>query len=269
MSNAGGDLNHEAGSHIVPRQHKLSDEDADPLDLTEVEHKLNSQHESLFDAQYYIKTNPDVAAAQVGPSEHYMQYGWKEGRNPSQSFDTNLYLAWHDDVKSAGINPLRHYEDHGATEGRIFFEVGSRISKIVAQNIDGHGKIMFDSLYLSHAELYGNCERDWQRGSIALKFKDWSSAAIFYTAALNLDLHNGCLWDKLSFCLVSLCLESSALYAASVAVRFATKREVVSFSASLVGRYKIVPAKSAPAWEQMFLESEGFPLNPLNPPHDA
>ncbi|MFV3129877.1 RHS repeat domain-containing protein [Niveispirillum sp. KHB5.9] len=105
-----------------------------------------------FDAQYYLRSNPDVAAAGVDPYTHFMSYGWVENRNPSSFFNTegyknayNIttnplyhyvntgwiqnkdpsglfgtyeYLDANLDVKTAGMNPLFHYLTYGYAEGR-------------------------------------------------------------------------------------------------------------------------------------------------------
>ena len=44
----------------------------------------------LFDPVYYLAQNPDIAAAGADPYGHYMNQGWKEGRNPSALFNTHL-----------------------------------------------------------------------------------------------------------------------------------------------------------------------------------
>jgi hypothetical protein len=71
-----------------------------------------------FDYVYYLRHNPDVAAAHVDPLQHYETVGWKEGRNPNAYFDTAGYLAAYADVKAAGVNPLDHYNMLGWREGR-------------------------------------------------------------------------------------------------------------------------------------------------------
>lgn len=71
-----------------------------------------------FDANWYIKTYPDVAEAGINPAEHYLQYGAAEGRFPSLRFDGNWYLQRYDDVASAGLNPLLHFIKFGEAEGR-------------------------------------------------------------------------------------------------------------------------------------------------------
>jgi hypothetical protein len=60
----------------------------------------------------------DVAAAGANPLDHYMQFGWQEGRDPSAGFDTRGYLAANPDVAAGGANPLAHYLQFGIYEGR-------------------------------------------------------------------------------------------------------------------------------------------------------
>lgn len=72
----------------------------------------------LFDADYYIAKNPDIAQAQVVPLDHFCRTGWREGRNPNPLFDVNWYLETYEDVAAAGLNPVLHYADVGWREGR-------------------------------------------------------------------------------------------------------------------------------------------------------
>ncbi len=73
---------------------------------------------NLFDEEYYLRTYPDVRQADIDPLKHFVNYGWKEGRNPSKEFDTSFYLSNYSDVKEAKINPLVHYIKWGKKEGR-------------------------------------------------------------------------------------------------------------------------------------------------------
>ena len=85
-------------------------------------------HAVGFDTDAYLSANPDVKAAGIDPYQHYMQYGWKEGRDPSASFDTERYLEQNQDANAQGLNPLQHYLDHGYAEGRpIYVAVGNHI----------------------------------------------------------------------------------------------------------------------------------------------
>ncbi|MFD1612620.1 calcium-binding protein [Sphingomonas tabacisoli] len=71
-----------------------------------------------FDRDYYLAHNPDVAASGLDPYQHYITYGWHEGRNPNAFFDVNYYLNSYNDIRAAGIEPLKHYMDFGWREHR-------------------------------------------------------------------------------------------------------------------------------------------------------
>ena len=75
-----------------------------------------------FDETYYLESYPDVRQFEGTPLEHYLQYGWKEGRDPSAGFNTSGYLAVNGDVKEGGGNPLIHFLDYGLAEGRRGWE---------------------------------------------------------------------------------------------------------------------------------------------------
>ena len=60
-----------------------------------------------------MANNEDVKKAKVDPIKHYLQFGWKEGRNPSLEFNGNEYLNKRPDVRVAGICPLVHYLKFG------------------------------------------------------------------------------------------------------------------------------------------------------------
>jgi hypothetical protein len=76
-----------------------------------------------FDAQFYLSAYPDVAAQGIDPLNHYMESGWREGRNPNARFSTTGYLLANPDVRAAGINPLVHFWEYGQTEGRSGWQV--------------------------------------------------------------------------------------------------------------------------------------------------
>lgn len=61
-----------------------------------------------FDAAWYLETYPDIAAAGIDPFEHYLLWGWREGRNPSAAFDTSFYVRRYLDP-AQNENPLLHY----------------------------------------------------------------------------------------------------------------------------------------------------------------
>lgn len=80
--------------------------------------KLHGSAYALFHSEWYLETNPDVAAAGADPLRHYVAFGWKEGRSPHPLFDLQWYLETNPDVAAAGVEPLRHYAEHGWKEGR-------------------------------------------------------------------------------------------------------------------------------------------------------
>ena len=61
-----------------------------------------------FDGAYYLRTYADIATAGVDPYEHYMSYGFSEGRNPSPEFDANFYVRRYLGGDYSR-NPLLHY----------------------------------------------------------------------------------------------------------------------------------------------------------------
>lgn len=80
--------------------------------------KIAGDARAIFDAEFYRRANPDVAATGADPLTHYLQIGWAEGRNPSPLFDNDWYFEQNPDVAKAGLNPLLHYLSAGASEGR-------------------------------------------------------------------------------------------------------------------------------------------------------
>src|SRR5215472_2079005 len=68
--------------------------------------------ESLFDVNWYLSRNPDVAATNLNPFEHYLKIGATEGRDPNPFFDSDWYLAQNPDVAATNLNPLIHYAQH-------------------------------------------------------------------------------------------------------------------------------------------------------------
>lgn len=88
------------------------------LQPTHVQARRLLARSRLFDAQWYLTENPDVAAAGLDPVDHYLKHGAGEGRDPSPLFLTGWYLRQNPDVAAAGINPLVHYLVHGWLEGR-------------------------------------------------------------------------------------------------------------------------------------------------------
>lgn len=121
----------------------------------------------LFDAQFYLRENKDVAASGIDPFLHfvwrgasqnrdpaedfdtaffkgqsgptridpvryYLRYGAAAGLDPNPSFSTASYLIRYPDVAASGINPLQHYRTNGREEGRIATPSASQTLEIAA-----------------------------------------------------------------------------------------------------------------------------------------
>ncbi|UYO05154.1 glycosyltransferase family 61 protein [Paenibacillus sp. PSB04] len=69
-------------------------------------------NERWYRKKYMVKINDSEPAA------HYLNFGFREGNDPSPRFSTRGYFRLYPDIQEAGINPLWHYEKHGKFEGR-------------------------------------------------------------------------------------------------------------------------------------------------------
>ncbi|MBV8709363.1 MAG: class I SAM-dependent methyltransferase, partial [Acidobacteriaceae bacterium] len=70
----------------------------------------------LFHSAWYLQHNADVARAKINPLVHFLLRGAKERRRPCAFFDPAFYLATNPDI-NADANPLLHYLNKGAAEG--------------------------------------------------------------------------------------------------------------------------------------------------------
>ncbi len=73
---------------------------------------------TLFDADWYLRSYPDVWRYDRSPAHHYSIYGAHIGRDPGPGFSSAGYLARNTEVAQVGHNPLWHYELYGKHEGR-------------------------------------------------------------------------------------------------------------------------------------------------------
>ena len=73
---------------------------------------MNRKVRKLLDAEFYLRGNPDVAAARMDPFQHYVKYGAAERRQPHPLFDPGHYVASCTAAGTAGNNagnPLLHF----------------------------------------------------------------------------------------------------------------------------------------------------------------
>ncbi|RYF29677.1 MAG: methyltransferase domain-containing protein [Chloroflexi bacterium] len=108
-----------------------------------IQERLKSKiiNSGYFDPVYYLETYTDVNSAGIDPMEHFIDYGWKELRNPSASFDSAYYAR----VNSLDLdgevsqNPLLHYlkrrgrsDDQYSVDSRNLYE--QRIKDSILKN---------------------------------------------------------------------------------------------------------------------------------------
>ncbi|NYT25461.1 DUF3616 domain-containing protein [Alcaligenaceae bacterium] len=83
--------------------------------------------QNLFDPEWYLEQNPDVAEAVaqglMTAWQHFEQYGQFEGRSPVTWFDAGFYLARNPDVAEAvragHTTAAQHFMQYGALEPRL------------------------------------------------------------------------------------------------------------------------------------------------------
>ncbi|TAJ72186.1 MAG: hypothetical protein EPO51_08725 [Phenylobacterium sp.] len=66
-----------------------------------------------FDAAFYLRTYPDVGEVGADPLDHFMTYGWREGRDPSPDFSVRTYLEAFPEVAESAANPFVHWITSG------------------------------------------------------------------------------------------------------------------------------------------------------------
>lgn len=82
---------------------------------------VDERHSLLgwFDPDFYRARYPDIPGGTGELLDHYLRYGWKEGRDPCSWFSSTYYLSRYADIRRAGMNPFVHYVTYGKEEGRL------------------------------------------------------------------------------------------------------------------------------------------------------
>lgn len=92
----------------------------------------------LFDAEWYCRTYG--FGKYFDAAGHYLNVGWREGKDPSAFFSTADYLKKNPDVEKAGINPLLHFEQNGVKEKRYRDEIKAALPAILTRHPECRGK---------------------------------------------------------------------------------------------------------------------------------
>lgn len=105
-----------------------------------------------FNASEYAELYPDVTKVYgLTPEkmlEHFLEYGWLEGRQPNADFDVNVYLSAYPDLQEAFKNGTpgekilalyKHYNEFGIKENRTItnLEEAKKAGIAVYSAIDG------------------------------------------------------------------------------------------------------------------------------------
>jgi len=91
--------------------------------ITSLFYRLTSSHyrlvleSGLFDRDYYLRNNPDIAANGLDPLAHYLKQGFRENRRPGMLFDPGFYLSQVHQRDEDSENPLVHYLEQGKERG--------------------------------------------------------------------------------------------------------------------------------------------------------
>lgn len=100
--------------------------------------------EAQFDRNFYLLTNDDVFASGIDPVLHYVQGGWREGRDPAPWFSSEAY------IKTSGLNldgdenPLGHYL-RDRPEGALTVEPSTRM--VVSDDVRRSLEPYFDAAF--------------------------------------------------------------------------------------------------------------------------
>lgn len=135
---------------------------------------------ALFDANWYLTHNPDVAAAVsaglITARDHFEMYGILENRSPNALFDPEFYLAHNPDVAAAVnaglLGATQHFMLYGQFEARPIHHVFN-IGNYLAANPDVAAAAASGLSPVQHFLAWGIAEgRDMGNGVSLTAFAD-------------------------------------------------------------------------------------------------
>jgi GT2 family glycosyltransferase len=91
----------------------------------------------IFDEDYYLLWNPEVAEGEIDALTHYVFHGAGECRDPHPLFSTHFYREQNPDLDLTSINPLDHFVQVGHAEGRLPHPLVERQMMIASGLTDG------------------------------------------------------------------------------------------------------------------------------------
>ena len=76
------------------------------------------KYSGLFDLDYYENESNIKFRSEIEGLIHYLEYGYKNGFNPSSRFNAIIYVKKYPNVLRKGFNPLVHYLKYGRNEDK-------------------------------------------------------------------------------------------------------------------------------------------------------
>ncbi|MCW6511935.1 glycosyltransferase [Lichenifustis flavocetrariae] len=73
----------------------------------------------LFDAEWYLARNRDVASSGLSPIKHFVRHGSYENRDPSPAFDSEFYRAVHPEYVEDSLTAVEYFVRIGARRGHV------------------------------------------------------------------------------------------------------------------------------------------------------
>lgn len=89
-----------------------------------------------FDAVHYKSASSDLSNDSIDLIQHFIDKGWREGRDPAPWFSTQDYLDANPDIAENGVNPFYHYLCFGRGEGRPTQPSAAHIRQVVSTAFD-------------------------------------------------------------------------------------------------------------------------------------
>jgi len=121
----------------------------------------------LWDPEYFLHENPDIAANGDSPLEYYIDSGWKEGCCPSGSLITDAYLRVNQDCRQLDLSPLEHY--YIFSRKRKVFRSYMELREYMLE----HGAEILRNSSMFDPEYYTKCCRK-RHGYLPDKFEPYS-----------------------------------------------------------------------------------------------
>ena len=137
-------------------------------DLANAPSQLEAEMQAVkehFDRDFYLSRSPDLVGASLDLLAHYMQYGWREHRDPNRKFCTAYYLENNADIRLSGMNPFYHYIMYGRHERRLAQSYAARLAQCdysplvtaIVPNFN-HARFLRRRLDSILNQTYGRCE---------------------------------------------------------------------------------------------------------------